>query len=111
MSVYVVTRDQRILRYDSPQGNIWLRMADSRWHIYYKTCTCSECDDDKHRHIIAYVDPSQVTAIGFNQPVVVAARLLTQYEKQNLISIREWLTKHGPIKRKLNAAVLDVVTK
>ena len=114
MSVYTVTNDQRILRYDVPVygKEVWLQDKGTTWLIYYKTCTCTSCVDESHKAWIAQVNKSSIVSIGFYPPVVVAGRILTNGERSNLTSMAEWLEKakaKGRVPRRLDPATLRTV--
>lgn len=113
MSVYVVTRDQRLLRYDGPQcgRNAWIRHDGYRWKVYYKSCTCVKCEVLEHEVLIAYVDPTQIVSIGFERPVVVGGRLLSVEVKSQLRALGDWVERRGAPKKLLPAlAALKPIT-
>lgn len=120
MSLYVVTRDSCVVRYDNPEPrrSEWLMTQSDyrRYYYYYRNCDCTSCSDDGHRQLIAYIPFDSVVSVSFQQPVIVQGRLLTSLEKSNLTNIKDWLVKRKekgylPWKVERNLGVLEKVAK
>lgn len=117
MSVFVVTTDYRLLEYPLPahakkSKSIWLRDCDPVWKIYWKTCSCADCVNiDGHEVVIAWIEKREVMSIGFQRPIAIDGRLLTDGEKRKLTDLKKWLEQNKKVPKRLDISPLAFIAK